>query len=150
MCWFHPLHIFIHSFLYSHNPCCFLLGYAFGFQIFTTGGSFKLLWLPLVLLSTLWVSYYDLIFVCLTQSLKYMLWMTTFKTFSLKDESGFPYVIKSSLIHDVQIVYVVEAFITLTRNAKGKYTGPILACHQYVYICFFSINFSYIRDLISQ
>ena len=33
--------------------------------------------------------YYDLIFVCLTQSLKYMLWMTTFKTFSLKDEVDF-------------------------------------------------------------
>ena len=72
-------------------------------------------------------------------------------TFSLEIESGFLHVMKSYLIYDLNVVYIVEALIMLLNSkAYYKYMSPISSMREYVYTFFsLSINSSYVRGLIS-
>jgi len=56
----------------SWLPCPFLLGFAFGFLGFCKPEALGQL---MGFLSRLWLSYCALVFVCLMQSINYMLWM---------------------------------------------------------------------------
>ena len=65
---------------YGNSPqwmySLFLIGFTFGFYLFfKIGGSWSAHGLPWVLLSTMWLCYYGLVFVCFMQLLSYMLWM---------------------------------------------------------------------------
>ena len=69
-------------------------------------------------------------------------------TFSLENESESEIYV-FHLSHDLNLVYVVEAFITFNLKDHNKYTSPsssMLLVHIH---WFFSINFLYRRGFIS-
>jgi hypothetical protein len=90
----HTIHVFIHY-------CCMIIfmndylvhfywGLYLSYRFFKTQCSWSAHIVPFVLLFGLWLSYYDLVFVCLMQSLGYMLGMRQYSmTFLLESQSGF-------------------------------------------------------------
>ena len=61
--------------------------------------------------SQLWLSYCGFFFVCMIQSVSYMLWMKkVFNGFLIKKLTWTLHVIKAPLVHELYFVHVVEAF----------------------------------------
>ena len=80
-------------------------------QVRSSWSAHGLLW---VFLCGLWLSSCALVFVCLMQSMHYLLWMARkYNDFLIRKWTWILHAIKAYLIHEFDFVYVVEAFIAL-------------------------------------